>query len=473
MHSGLLQERNHHTQIAVWLLLCCALIFTMVVVGGVTRLTRSGLSMVEWDPIMGVIPPLGQSQWEETFHKYQQFPEYVQVNRDMTMSEFKFIYWMEYAHRLLGRGIGLAFLLPFLYFIFRRRIERSLIPKLVAMFLLGGLQGLLGWFMVKSGLIDMPRVSPYRLTAHLILAVIIYGYILWVALGLLFPDPENRNPSARPPRRLAHATTMLIVVMIASGGFVAGTKAGFAFITFPLMNGRLIPEGLLAMRPMWTNFFENVATVQFDHRKNQVRLTAHLILAVIIYGYILWVALGLLFPDPENRNPSARPPRRLAHATTMLIVVMIASGGFVAGTKAGFAFITFPLMNGRLIPEGLLAMRPVWTNFFENVATVQFDHRIIAYLLCLVVPWLWYRAAKAPLHARARLASHALLGMLVVQVSLGIATLLLVVPVALAAAHQAGAILFFTIALFVNHELRRGREPTLKWHTSTSSRWAG
>lgn len=364
MHSGLLQERNHHTQIAVWLLLCCALIFTMVVVGGVTRLTHSGLSMVEWDPIMGVIPPLGQSQWEETFHKYQQFPEYVQVNRDMTMSEFKFIYWMEYAHRLLGRGIGLAFLLPFLYFLFQRRIERSLIPKLVAMFLLGGLQGLLGWFMVKSGLIDMPRVSPYRLTAHLILAV-------------------------------------------------------------------------------------------------------------IIYGYILWVALGLLFPDPENRNPSARPPRRLAHATTMLIVVMIASGGFVAGTKAGFAFITFPLMNGRLIPEGLLAMRPVWTNFFENVATVQFDHRIIAYLLCLVVPWLWYRAAKAPLHARARLASHALLGMLVVQVSLGIATLLLVVPVALAAAHQAGAILLFTIALFVNHELRRGREPTLKWHTSTSSRWAG
>ncbi|MFQ5757306.1 MAG: COX15/CtaA family protein [Acidiferrobacterales bacterium] len=364
MHSGLLQQRNHHTQIAVWLLLCCALIFTMVVVGGVTRLTRSGLSMVEWDPIMGAIPPFGQSQWEETFHKYKQFPEYQQVNRDMTLSQFKFIYWMEYAHRLLGRAIGLAFLLPFLYFLFRRRIERSLIPKLVAMFLLGGLQGLLGWFMVKSGLIDMPRVSPYRLTAHLILAV-------------------------------------------------------------------------------------------------------------VIYGYILWVALGLLFPDPENADLSARPLRRLAHATTVLIVVMIASGGFVAGTKAGFAFNTFPLMSGRLIPEGILAMRPVWTNFFENVATVQFDHRIIAYLLCLAVPWLWYRAAKAPLHARARLASHALLGMLVVQVSLGIATLLLVVPMALAAAHQAGAILLFTIALFVNHELRRGREPTLEWHTTTSPPWAG
>ncbi len=364
MHSRLRQQRNYPTQIAVWLLLCCVLIFAIVVVGGVTRLTRSGLSMVEWDPIMGVIPPLSESQWQATFQKYQQFPEYEQVNRGMTLGEFKFIFWMEYVHRLLGRTIGLVFLLPFLYFLFRRRLERSLIPKLITIFLLGGLQGLLGWFMVKSGLIDLPHVSPYRLTAHLVLAT-------------------------------------------------------------------------------------------------------------VIYGYILWVALGLLFPDAENRDPPARSARRLAHVVTALILVMIASGGFVAGTKAGFTFNTFPLMNGRVIPEGMLAMRPVWTNFFENVATVQFDHRIIAYLLILVAPWFWYRAARAPLHPRARLGSHALLIMLLLQVSLGIVTLLLAVPVALAAAHQAGAILLFTVALFVNHELRRGREPSLEWRTSTSPPWAG
>lgn len=337
-------------QIALWLLICCALIFAMVVLGGVTRLTRSGLSMVEWDPIMGIIPPLSQMQWEDTFAKYQRFPEYQKINQGMSLEQFKSIFWVEYAHRLLGRSIGLVFLLPFLYFLVRRLLPRTLIPKLITMFVLGGLQGLLGWFMVKSGLVDRPHVSPYRLTAHLAMAVLIYGYILWVALGLLFARAENDVPTNRPLRR--------------------------------------------------------------------------------------W---GL--------------------AVTVAVCVMILSGGFVAGTKAGFAFNTFPLMNGQLIPEGVLAMKPVWSNFFENIATVQLDHRLIAYLLCFIIPLYWYRIQQADVSARTRAVAHTLLAALALQISLGVATLLLVVPVALAAAHQAGALLLFSAALFMNHELRASVSP--------------
>lgn len=339
--------------IAGWLLVCCALIFAMVVLGGVTRLTRSGLSMVEWDPIMGVIPPLTEQQWEETFRNYQQFPEYQKINRGMSMAEFKSIFWVEYAHRVLGRTIALAFLLPFLYFLIRRRFSRELIPKLITMFVLGGLQGLLGWLMVKSGLIDKPYVSPYRLTAHLLLAILIYGYMLWVALGLMFPNAANDIPANRPLRR---------------------------------------------------------------------------------FGW----------------------------AVTAAVCLMIASGGFVAGTKAGFAFNTFPLMNGHVFPPGVLSMQPLWINMFENIATVQLNHRLLAYLLCIIVPLFWFWALTANVSARTRLVIHGLLLMLVVQIALGISALLLIVPVPLAAAHQAGALLVLSLALFANHELRTASAPSLR-----------
>lgn len=332
-------------RIALWLLACCALVFIMVVLGGVTRLTRSGLSIVEWDPIMGAIPPLTQTQWDATFDQYKQTPEYRKVNTGMSLSEFKSIFWVEYAHRLFGRSIGLAFFLPFLYFLIKGSIGRPLVPKLVTMFMLGGLQGALGWYMVRSGLVDEPRVSPYRLTAHLALAVVIYSYIFWTALGLLFP---------------------------------AGAKAG------------------------------------------------------------------------------VRRLRRFGLAVTGLVFAMILSGGFVAGNKAGFAFNTFPLMNGRFAPEGLYALQPWWTNLFENIATVQFNHRLIAYLLLLAIPAYWYAAQRFALPNRVHYALHALLAMLAIQVALGIATLLYIVPVPLAAAHQAGALVLLTLALFVNHGLRRG-----------------
>ncbi|MFQ6021370.1 MAG: COX15/CtaA family protein [Acidiferrobacterales bacterium] len=353
------QSERYRTQVAIWLLICCAFVLAMVVLGGVTRLTRSGLSMVDWDPIMGVVPPLNQAQWEQVFSRYQQFPEYQQINRNISLTEFKFIFWMEYAHRLLGRVIALVFLLPFLYFLTRRRIDRPLIPKLIGMFALGGLQGLLGWFMVKSGLFDEPHVSPYRLTAHLVLAVIIYGYILWVALGLLFPKAEH---------------------------------------------------SALAFKPI----------------------------------------------------------RRFGLAVTGIIGLTILSGGFVAGTKAGFAFNTFPLMNGRLVPQGMLGLNPLWRNFFENIATVQFDHRLIAYLLCITIAGFWYKATAADLQGRAHAASHALLAVLAIQVGLGITTLLLIVPMPLAAAHQGGALLLLTVAIFINHELRRGPTPLPRRAATTS-----
>ena len=168
-------EQRNQRQIGLWLLICCALIFSMVILGGVTRLTGSGLSMVEWDPIMGIVPPLTEAEWEDVFTKYQQSPEYLQINRGMDLAGFKRIFLYEYAHRVLGRLIGVVFLIPFVYFALARKIPRPLTPKLVGMFVLGGLQGLLGWYMVKSGLVHEPHVSQYRLAAHLLLAVLIFG----------------------------------------------------------------------------------------------------------------------------------------------------------------------------------------------------------------------------------------------------------------------------------------------------------
>ncbi len=235
----------------------------MVVLGGVTRLTRSGLSIVEWQPLLGAIPPLTHADWLELFEKYKLTPEYQKVNVGMDLAGFQNIFWLEYFHRLLGRLIGLAFLLPFVYFLVRKQVERALVPKLWLLFALGAAQGLLGWLMVASGLVDVPRVSPYRLTAHLGLALLIYGFMFWVALGLLWPRPAA---SVAPLRHHGLGVTTLIVITFLAGGFVAGTRAGFAFNDWPWMHGHLIPEGLYATRPLWADWFENIATVQFHHR---------------------------------------------------------------------------------------------------------------------------------------------------------------------------------------------------------------
>jgi cytochrome c oxidase assembly protein subunit 15 len=253
--------------IAAWLLLCCLMVFAMVVVGGITRLTHSGLSIVEWQPIVGTLPPLSEAAWEETFAKYRLTPEYLQVNKGMSLGEFKGIFWWEYFHRLLGRLIGVVFLVPLLWFVARRTIPPGYAWKLAGIFVLGALQGAMGWYMVQSGLVDDPRVSQFRLTAHLGLALAIFAAMLWVALTLLYP--QRAAPAAdarRPTRTLAFGVAALVFVMALSGGFVAGIRAGYAYNTFPLMNGDLVPPEIFMLEPVWRNFFWNMATVQFDHR---------------------------------------------------------------------------------------------------------------------------------------------------------------------------------------------------------------
>jgi len=240
----------------------------MVILGGVTRLTGSGLSMVNWHPIHGSIPPLTSDEWQEEFGNYQQSPEFQKINRDMNVDEFKSIFWFEYSHRMLGRLIGLVFLLPFLYFWWRKRIPQGLTPRLFIMFGLGGLQGLLGWYMVKSGLVSNPHVSQYRLTAHLLSAILIYGFILWTILDLNQGRGYQalKNSTVRNWRKISLALVSLVLLTIVSGGFVAGLKAGLIFNSFPLMGGKWIPEGIAALSPWHLNLFENMVTVQFNHR---------------------------------------------------------------------------------------------------------------------------------------------------------------------------------------------------------------
>jgi len=343
--AGATDTRSNRPLVA-WLAVCCLLVFAMVVIGGITRLTHSGLSITEWQPIVGTLPPVSAADWDEAFAKYRATPEFRDINHAMTLAEFKGIFWWEYFHRLLGRAIGVAFLVPYVVFATRRRIPPGYAWPLAGIFLLGGLQGVVGWLMVASGLVDDPRVSPFRLTAHLALAFAIFGAMLWTAMSLAFPRAAGRDA--------------------------------------------------------------------FD-------------------------APGL---------------RRFAVAVAALMFVMVISGGFVAGIRAGLAYNTFPLMSGRVVPAEILLLDPVWKNFFWNMATVQFDHRLIAWLLALVVPFLAWRVQSAGAPRRATRAAIALLAMLVVQVSLGIATLVNVVPLPLAALHQAGAVAVFSLALALAHALR-------------------
>jgi heme a synthase len=321
--------------VAAWLLVCAALTFAMVVVGGITRLTQSGLSIVEWQPLIGALPPLSHADWEVLFAKYRESPQFRQVFPNMDLAGFQGIFWWEYIHRLLGRLIGLVFLLPFLFFYFKNKLSKPLAWKLAGIFVLGSLQGAMGWYLVQSGLVDDPRVSQFRLTAHLGLALAIFSAEFWLALGLL----SEKSQSGRP-------------------------------------------------------------------------------LALLVAGLVFLMAL---------------------------------SGGFVAGLHAGHAYNTFPLMNGHLVPPEAFMLEPWWRNFFWNVATVQLVHRTIFWLLLVLIPLLWWQARRT----QAKIAAHHMLAMFLIQASLGISALLLAVPVALAAAHQAGAVLLLATALWTAQALRR------------------
>ncbi len=284
------------------------MVFAMVVVGGMTRLTHSGLSIVEWQPIVGAIPPLDDAHWEETFAKYRETPEFRLRNHDMTLEGFKAIFWWEYFHRLLGRVIGVVFFVPFAYFLARGRIGRGLAWPLAGIFALGALQGALGWYMVKSGLVDDPRVSSVRLAAHLGLAFLIYAAMLWVALGLLY---IRETAVDRGVRRAARALAALVFLMVLSGALVAAIRAGNAYNTFPLMNGQWVPPEIFMIDPWWMNFVHNMATVQLMHRV--------LALAVAMgVGLAWWLA--------RSRTASGGHAWRWANALAVFAVIQIAVG---------------------------------------------------------------------------------------------------------------------------------------------------
>jgi len=293
---------------AAWLLACCALVFAIVVVGGITRLTQSGLSIVEWQPLVGAVPPLDEGAWRDAFARYRATPEFRLKNFDMTLEGFKRIFWWEYAHRLLGRVIGVAFLVPFLYFLARGAISRPIAWRLAGIFALGALQGALGWFMVKSGLVDDPRVSSLRLAAHLGTAFLIYAAMLWLALGLSSGMARRAGPRTR---RHAAALVGLVFVMVLSGALVAGIHAGLAYNTYPLMDGHWVPPEILLLDPWWRNLVYNMATVQFDHR----------ILALAVAATALSLSARVL------RDPAAGPrERRWAAALALAVALQLAAG---------------------------------------------------------------------------------------------------------------------------------------------------
>jgi len=247
-----------------WLVIVAAMVFVMVVIGGLTRLTESGLSITEWQPLTGALPPFSDADWQMLFAKYRQSPQFLKVFPDLTLAGFKQIFWLEYIHRLWGRLIGVVFLVPLVWFWVRGRIPRGYGPALVALFVLGGLQGLVGWLMVASGLVDRPSVSHYRLAIHLGLAIVLYAMLLWTALGLL--RPRDGLVLARRHRGWARLAYTLIALTIVVGALVAGLRAGLIYNSFPLMGGQLVPSDYWLPELGWINVFGNRAAVQFHHR---------------------------------------------------------------------------------------------------------------------------------------------------------------------------------------------------------------
>jgi cytochrome c oxidase assembly protein subunit 15 len=342
--------RQSRRLVAIWLFIVAAMIMVMIVLGGVTRLTGSGLSIMEWAPIMGALPPTTDAQWHHLFALYQKIPQYALEHEGFGLAGFKQIFWLEWTHRLWGRLIGVVFLLPMLWLWATARIERRLLPRLALLFLLGGLQGAVGWFMVASGFFpDSTAVSPYRLVIHLVLALALYAAIIWTGLSALYPG-GHRAPVSPWIRRLAFACLVTVSLTIVAGGFTAGLHAGLAYNTFPLMDGQLIPDGYARLHPLVRNLTENIAAVQFDHRL-------------------------------------------LATATLLLVSIMA-----VLGWRVG---LPRPLAAG-----------------------------LAAAVLC--------------------------------QYILGITTLLLVVPVPVAALHQSGAVVLLTVVLVVVHRLSNAHRPNVE-----------
>ena len=261
--------------IVVWLFTGCFLIFIMVAIGGLTRLTHSGLSMVEWN-LFGSSPPSSDADWQIMFDKYKQYPEYQQINFNFSLEEFKSIFYWEYGHRMFGRLIGLVFIIPFLWFLIRKRVSKELLPKLILLLIMGSFQGLLGWYMVKSGLVKDPDVSHYRLAMHLVTAFLTFAYTFWVALGLIYPEKAQ---SDKKLKRLMWIIFPLVVFQIIWGAYVAGLNAGMVYNTWPKMGEAWIADSVTSMSPLWKNFIEGLAGVQFVHRYLAYAVVAAILIA--------------------------------------------------------------------------------------------------------------------------------------------------------------------------------------------------
>ena len=349
-------------QLIIWLLSGCFLIFSMVVVGGITRLTGSGLSITEWRVVTGTIPPLNQHQWQEAFDKYKLTPQFQKLNFNFSISEFKNIFFWEYLHRLIGRLIGVVFAIPFIYFLWKKKLSPEWMRKSLLLFALGGLQGFIGWYMVKSGLTERTSVSHYRLAVHLITAFITFGVALWFALQL-----------ASPPNPLSKR------------------------------------EGVN------------------DRRSYSSAVTRH---SSILIKWILG-----------------------------FVMLQIVYGAFVAGLHAGKIANTFPTMDGEWIPSGIFAMSPKGLNFFENVLTVQFIHRLLAFLILICVTILWIQSRKKDFSIQQKKAANICLLAVTIQFLLGVFTLLYKAPITLAALHQIGGFFLFSSVIvamfFFQHSVER------------------
>lgn len=271
-------QQNVPASVRSWLIVVAGMVYFMIVIGALTRLTESGLSMVEWRPVTGWLPPLSDTAWQAELQKYLSSPQGRLVNHDFTVPEFKEIFWLEYIHRVWGRLIGLVFALPLAWFWWRGSLSAPLKPRLLLLLVLGGLQGALGWAMVASGLVDRPAVSHYRLAAHLLLAIAIYAYTVWLVLEL---GPQDRRQDDRKTRRKATALIAFLLVVLVWGAFMAGLRAGTSHSTFPTMSGYWIPPGLFDLSPGWINFFENGTTIQFVHRW----LAKLLVLGVLVMAW--------------------------------------------------------------------------------------------------------------------------------------------------------------------------------------------
>lgn len=346
--------RMAHRGIVIWLLTGCVLIYMMVLLGGITRLTGSGLSMVEWTPT-GSLPPMSNEAWISEFEKYMLSPEFKKINNHFDVEDFKQIFWWEYTHRMLGRTLGFVFIIPFCFFAYKNKFPNGYYKKIFILLLMGAFQGALGWFMVKSGLVHNPHVSHYRLAAHLTTALITFGYALWLALGLAFPKNEY------PAQSLKKSSIVLLIVVflqIVYGAFVAGLKAGYAYNTFPKMDGQWIPGGINAMSPIWLNYLEGWPGVQFVHR----------CLALIVV-----CITGVIFLQARNITLSLRR-KKIINLLGVLVLIQFTLGVFTVLLKVPLLIALLHQTGAFLLVSNILLLIHATRGLSEGQGNAKYEH---------------------------------------------------------------------------------------------------